>query len=234
MNGPISRIPLAHILVVDDDTRLRELLKQFLHEQGFALCTAANALEAARLMTLFVFDLIVLDVMMPGMTGIEFARSLPDDAPPVLLLTAMAETEDRIAGLEAGADDYLPKPFDPRELVLRIQSILRRTAQEEKKRPLVHFGDYQFDMAQGRLMRGGELFALTTTESQLLRSLAENAGQPVTRATLAQALGGGANERSVDVQITRLRKKIEADGSRPLFIQTVRGSGYMLYAREGS
>jgi two-component system, OmpR family, phosphate regulon response regulator OmpR len=224
---------LAHILVVDDDTRLRELLKAFLHDQHYFVTTASDAKDAARKMDLFQFDLIVLDVMMPGMTGIEFARSLPEDAPPILLLTAMAETEDRIAGLEAGADDYLPKPFDPRELVLRIQSILRRTASGERKRDIVSFGDYRFELSQGKLTRGGEMFALTTGESQLLKALAEHAGQAVTRATLAQVLGGTANERSVDVQITRLRKKIEADGSKPLFIQTVRGSGYMLYANEG-
>ena len=223
----------AHILVVDDDSRLRELLKQFLHDQQFMVSVARDAKDAATQMELFIFDLIVLDVMMPGMTGIEFARTLPDDAPPVLLLTAMAETQDRINGLEAGADDYLAKPFDPRELVLRIQSILRRTQQSEPVRPLVSFGDYQFDLQQGRLLRSGEAFPMTTGEMQLLKTLAEQAGQPVTRVTLAQALGGGASERSVVVQITRLRKKLETDSSRPYFIQTVRGSGYMLYADEG-
>lgn len=223
----------SHILVVDDDARLRELLGTYLREQGFAVTLACDAVDAARKMQMFLFDLMVLDVMMPGMTGIEFARSLPDSAPPILLLTAMAETQDRIAGLEAGADDYLSKPFDPRELVLRIQSILRRTIVEEKVRVVVAFGDYRFDLAQGKLTRDGDMVALTTGESQLLRVLAENAGEAVARAELAQALGGGANERSVDVQITRLRKKIEADSSKPLFIQTVRGSGYMLYSDMG-
>lgn len=218
-----------HILVVDDDVRLRDLLKSFLQEQQYAVTTACDAADASRKMGLFIFDLIVLDVMMPGMTGIEFAQTLPDDAPPVLLLTAMAETEDRIRGLEAGADDYLAKPFDPRELVLRIQSILRRTQLPNRMAERIHFGDFRYDLTQGRLMRNGELVALTTGEGQLLRALAENAGQAVTRAALAQILGSGANERSVDVQITRLRKKLEADSSRPLFIQTVRGSGYMLF-----
>lgn len=222
-----------HILVVDDDARLRELLKQFLRDQSFAVTTAADAADAARKMALFTFDLIVLDVMMPGITGIEFARSLPQGSPPILLLTAMAETEDRIMGLEAGADDYLAKPFDPRELVLRIQSILRRTNVGEKRQELVGFGEYRFDLQQGKLTRAGEIVALTTGEGQLLRALAEEAGQPVLRSALAQALGGGANERSVDVQITRLRKKIEVDSSKPLFIQTVRGSGYILYAQGG-
>lgn len=226
--------PKPHILVVDDDARLRDLLKTFLQEQSLSVTAASDAVDAARKMQLFIFDLIVLDVMMPGMTGIEFAGTLPDDAPPILLLTAMAETQDRIAGLEAGADDYLAKPFDPRELVLRIQSILRRTRTAEKQQERIHFGEYRYDSIQARLTRNGELVALTTGEGQLLKALVDNAGQAVTRAALAQILGSGANERSVDVQITRLRKKIEDDSSRPLFIQTVRGSGYMLYADGGS
>lgn len=223
-----------HILVVDDDARLRDLLRQFLREQNFAVTLAADARDAAQKMQMFIFDLIVLDVMMPGITGIEFAHSLPADAPPVLLLTAMAETEDRIAGLEAGADDYLAKPFDPRELVLRIQSILRRTAQPEKKKLVIAFGDFRFEVEQGRLTRNDEMLALTTGEAQLLKALAEHAGHTVSRTQLAEALGTEANERSVDVQITRLRKKLETDSSRPRFIQTVRGAGYMLYANEGA
>ena len=225
--------PKPHILIVDDDTRLRELLRQFLRDQGFAVTLAAHAKDARAKMALFVFDLIVLDVMMPGETGIEFARTLGNAAPPVLLLTAMVETENRIAGLEAGADDYLAKPFDPRELVLRIQAILRRTVSLTRPRGLIRFGAYRFDLAQGRLTRDGEVVPLTTGESQLLKLLAENVGQAMTRAALAAALGGGANERSVDVQVTRLRKKIEIDSSRPHFIQTVRGAGYMLFENEG-
>lgn len=221
----------THVLVVDDDSRLRDLLKQYLSEQGLIVTTARDAKDAAAKMEWFVFDLIVLDVMMPGVTGVEFARKLPDDAPPILLLTAMAETEDRIAGLEAGADDYLAKPFDPRELVLRIQSILRRTGAGQRPKTVVTFGHFQFDTERGKLTRHGETFPLTTGEMQLLKNLAEQAGQAVPRGTLAQMLG--ANERSVDVQITRLRKKIENDSSRPHYIQTVRGAGYMLYVDEG-
>jgi two-component system phosphate regulon response regulator OmpR len=221
-----------HILVVDDDSRLRELLMAFLREQGFAVTFAIHAADARRKLALFRFDLMVLDVMMPGMTGVEFARELGGAAPPTLLLTAMAETEDRINGLEAGADDYLVKPFEPRELVLRIRAILRRAAQAATgvRRTSVSFGEYQFDLAQGRLQKNGNGFTLTTGESQLLRVLAEKAGEPVTRAELAAAIGAGANERSVDVQMSRLRRKIEEGSGKPLYIQTVRGSGYVLYA----
>jgi two-component system phosphate regulon response regulator OmpR len=167
--------------------------------------------------------------MMPGETGVEFARALGSSSPPILLLTAMAEADDRVAGFEAGVDDYLVKPFEPRELVLRIQAILRRAGTKELRREAVTFGGYQFDLAGMRLQKSGAVVALTTAEGQLLRALAEKSPEPVSRNELAQALGSGANERSVDVQITRLRKKIESDGSKPLYIQTVRGAGYMLY-----
>jgi len=219
-----------HILVVDDDTRLRDLLQQFLRDQNFAVTVAIHAEDARSKLALFQFDLMVLDVMMPGETGVEFARTFQGSKPPILLLTAMAETEDRISGLEAGADDYLVKPFEPRELVLRIQAILRRTTAQETRKASVVFGDYQFNLVKGRLQKNGEIFMLTTGEEQLLRTLAEKAGEAVTRGDLAHKLGSGANERSVDVQITRLRKKIEPDSSKPLYIQTVRGAGYVLYA----
>jgi two-component system phosphate regulon response regulator OmpR len=219
-----------HILVVDDDTRLRELLQTFLRDNGFAVTTAVHAADARRKLALFRFDLMVLDVMMPGETGVEFASKLNGDAPPVLLLTAMTETHDRIRGLEAGADDYLVKPFEPRELVLRIRAILRRTESGQERKPVVSFGEYQFDAAQGRLQKNGAAFTLTTGESQLLSALAKKAGEPVARSELAAALGAGASERSVDVQITRLRKKIEEGGGKPIYIQTVRGAGYVLYA----
>jgi two-component system phosphate regulon response regulator OmpR len=218
-----------HILVVDDDSRLRELLTMFLRDNGFAVTAAIHAIDARRKLSLFVFDLMVLDVMMPGQTGVEFARALGSSAPPILLLTAMAETSDRITGLEAGADDYLVKPFEPRELVLRIRAILRRTELVRGKKAVVNFGDYAFDLTQGKLMKGGAPFTLTTGEGQLLKALATKSGEPVTRAELAAALGGGSNERSVDVQMSRLRKKIE-ESDKPLYIQTVRGAGYVLYA----
>jgi two-component system phosphate regulon response regulator OmpR len=225
--------PKPHILVVDDDSRLRELLTAYLRDQGFAVTAAIHAGDAERKLALFQFDLIVLDVMMPGETGTQFLKRENGRLPPVLLLTAMTGTDDRIGGLEAGADDYLAKPFEPRELVLRLQAILRRTAREETRKTLVTFGAYQFDPAQNRLLKDGEPFALTSGESQLLRTLAEKAGEPVSREDLARAMGVEASERTIDVQITRLRKKIEPSADRPAFIQTVRGAGYVLYAERG-
>ena len=221
--------PKPHILVVDDDNRLRDLLREYLRDQEFAVTVATSAKDARQKLALFLFDLLVLDVMMPGETGVEFARTLGKTAPPILLLTAMAAPDDRISGLEAGADDYLVKPFEPRELVLRIQAILRRTAAAGGHRAQVRFGDYEFDLSAVRLQKGGEVFVLTTSEGQLLKVLAERADEPVARAELAQCLGTNTSERSVDVQVTRLRKKIEADSSRPLYIQTVRGAGYVLH-----
>ncbi len=217
-----------HILVVDDDNRLRDLLKTYLRDQGFAITVAFDADDARSKLALFAFDLMVLDVMMPKETGIDLARSLGKEAPPILLLTAMAEADHRITGFEAGADDYLIKPFEPRELVLRIQAILRRAGAQEQRRHSVHFGEYQFDLATLRLHKGSEVFTLTTGEGQLLKALAEKAGQAVAREDLARVLGAGANERSIDVQMSRLRKKIEPAG-KPRYIQTVRGAGYVLH-----
>ncbi|HEU5047786.1 MAG TPA: response regulator [Rickettsiales bacterium] len=226
MNAPLEK---PHILVVDDDTRLRELLQTYLRDQGFAVTVAVNAKDARAKLALFRFDLMVLDVMMPGETGVELAHSLKREViiPPILLLTAMAETEDRITGLETGADDYLTKPFEPRELVLRIQAILRRTNITSAK-TFIQFGEFRFDLTNGNLQKNTETIFLTTSESQLLKTLAENSPEAVTRSDLAKSLGIGDNERNVDVQITRLRKKIEADSSRPVYIKTVRGSGYAL------
>ena len=215
-----------HILVVDDDTRLRELLQQFLRDNGFSVTVAINAADARKKLALFKFDLIVLDVMMPEETGIEFAKSF-EGGTPILLLTAMAETEDKITGLEAGADDYLVKPFEPRELVLRINAILRRTVQ--KTNSVINFGEYS--LSGGVLRKDDGIISLTSAELQLLTALAEKSPNPVEREELAQILGTSANERNVDVQITRLRKKIELDSSKPVYIQTVRGAGYILYTK---
>ncbi|NBO18704.1 MAG: response regulator [Proteobacteria bacterium] len=222
----------AHILVVDDDDRLRMLLKKFLCEQGFLVTGAADSAEARRKMSWFAFDVIVLDVMMPGESGVELLQSLPEEKKGnVLMLSAMGEAEDRVRGLESGAQDYLVKPFEPKELVLRIRTILRRAA-PPKGMQRVTFGDFEFDMARGQLKKGADAVYLTTGETALLKRLAEHAGKPVPREELAGLLGGG-NERTVDVQITRLRKKIEEEG-RPLHLQTVRGAGYVLYAdKEG-
>jgi two-component system, OmpR family, phosphate regulon response regulator OmpR len=217
----------AHILVVDDDDRLRDLLKRFLNDHGFAVSTAATTADARYLMTLFQFDLMVLDVMIPGESGLEFAASLPRPMLPILMLSARAEAEDRINGLEAGVDDYLTKPFEPKELILRIRAILKRAQSLSASKHHVQFGAYQFDLKNHQLQLGGEPIYLTTTEATLLKVLAERAGSAVSRAELSELASLGS-ERSVDVQITRLRKKLEQP-SQPMFIQTVRGEGYGLF-----
>jgi two-component system phosphate regulon response regulator OmpR len=224
-----------HLLIVDDDERIRLLLQKFLKRNGFLVTGARDASHARRILAGLDFDLIVMDVMMPGEDGISLTRDLREQlGTPILLLTARGETEDRIAGLEAGADDYLPKPFEPKELLLRINAILRRMpeAQTEDMRPKVlYLGAIRYDIERGELWRGEELVRLTATESQLMRIFAETPGEPVSRNKLVEDLGrdgGQAQERAVDVQITRLRRKIEADPKQPRYLQTVRGAGYML------
>ncbi len=220
------------ILVVDDDTRLRRLLQKYLTENGFRVFSAADTKEADSLMGWFVFDLIVADVMMPVESGVEFTRRLRErgESVPVLMLTAMGETNDRINGLEAGADDYLPKPFEPRELLLRINGILRRVMSKppEKQKAEVRFGIHHYDLDEKTLYRGSEKIRLPLAESALLQVLAERAGQDISREELAQKTGNETNLRTIDVQITRLRRKIEPDVRRPKYIQTIRGKGYSL------
>ena len=221
-----------HILVIDDDERLRALLQKYLGEQGFLVSTAANTIEAEEVLRVFSVDGMVLDVMMPGETGIAYATRLRDrvDAPPVLLLTARGEADQRIEGLEAGAADYLGKPFAPKELLLRLENIVARARASQASKRAVQFGDYRFDIAQGRLSYHGAPVYLTSSESDCLRILAEAAGNPVSRETIAVTLGDVNNERSVDVQINRLRKKIEPQPGKPMYIQTIRHAGYVLYA----
>ena len=220
------------ILVVDDDNRLRRLLQKYLTENGFRVFSAADTKEADSLMGWFVFDLIVADVMMPVESGVEFTRRLRErgESVPVLMLTAMGETNDRINGLEAGADDYLPKPFEPRELLLRINGILRRVMSKppEKQKAEVRFGIHHYDLDEKTLYRGSEKIRLPLAESALLQVLAERAGQDISREELAQKTGNETNLRTIDVQITRLRRKIEPDVRRPKYIQTIRGKGYSL------
>lgn len=222
---------LPHILVVDDDRRLRELLRKYLSEHGYLVTTAADAAEArARLGDLAV-DLMVLDVMMPGEDGLSLTRSLRADTPvPILLLTAMSEVDDRIRGLESGADDYLTKPFEPRELLLRVASILRRVPRPSEPAPSreLRLGAFTWAPARSELKRGGEPVHLTTAECQLMEILAASAGEAVSRDDLAARTGNAANPRAVDVQVTRLRKKLEDDPRLPRYLQTVRGMGYML------
>ena len=224
-----------HLLIVDDDERIRELLKKFLMRNGFLVTSARDAAHARRILSGLDFDLIVLDVMMPGEDGMSLTRAIRETSTtPVLLLTARGETEDRIKGLEAGADDYLAKPFEPKELLLRINAILRRMpdVKESDTAPKVlHLGGIRYDIERGEMWQGEEIVRLTATESQLMKIFSANAGQPVSRAKLVEDLGrdrGQAQERAVDVQITRLRRKIEADSKQPRYLQTVRGAGYML------
>ncbi len=218
-----------HILVVDDDTRLRELLRRYLSENGFVVTAAKDAAEARQLLAGLQFDLIVLDVMMPGEDGFSLTESLRrTDTVPILLLTARGDVGDRIEGLEKGADDYLSKPFEPRELLLRISTILRRAGSGNSGRRALSFGACEFDPRSGELLRNDARVHLTEVETALLRSLAERAGAPVSREELIQEGGIDGNERTVDVQVTRLRRKIEPDPRAPRYLQTVRGAGYRL------
>lgn len=222
-----------HVLVVDDDDRLRALLSRFLTEQDFVVATAASAEEAHHLLRSLSFDLLIVDVMMPGQSGLEFTAELRRTSTlPIMLLTANGAPTDRIEGLEAGADDYLPKPFEPRELVLRANAILRRAPKAElggHNRQLA-FGEYRYDVARRELLRGDETIRLTETENDLLALLAGQPGAVVTREALMGAGLVDGSERAVDVLITRLRRKIEADPRQPRHLQTVRGEGYRLVA----
>ena len=220
----------GHILVVDDDTRLRDLLRRFLADQGFRVTTAKDAEEARAKLAAFSFDLLILDVMMPGESGLELTRALRQESQvPILLLTAKSETEDRIAGLSGGADDYLAKPFDPRELTLRAKAILRRfdNGASEAEGPL-RFGAFAFDLQRRELRKGDEPVHLTEAESSLLTALARSPGEAVSRETLMAESPLIGNQRTIDVQMTRLRRKLEADPKYPRYLQTVRGTGYVL------
>jgi two-component system phosphate regulon response regulator OmpR len=226
-----------HLLVVDDDARLRDLLRRYLSDSGFRVTGAADAKEARAQLQSFAFDLIVLDVMMPGENGLALTRSLHAESKslrpvPVLLLTAMAEPEDRINGLEQGADDYLAKPFEPRELVLRIRNILQRhpVPEEPAPPPDIRFAGFRFDLARGELFRGADLVRLTAAETALLSSLAQRAPLAVSREELSQSAQFSGSVRTVDVQMTRLRRKVEPDPRNPRYLQTVRCTGYALRA----
>ena len=225
-----------HLLVVDDDERIRSLLQQFLVQSDYLVSTAEDAKQARTLLSAIEFDLIILDVMMPGQDGISFTaelRTLQNNT-PLLLLTARGETEDRIKGLEAGADDYLPKPFEPKELLLRINAILRRMPdlKEDQMMPkTLSLGHLKYDVARNELWEGETQIRLTTTESQLMKIFTSALGEPISRVDLVTSLGrdvSSAQDRAIDVQITRLRRKIEVNPGQPRYLQTVRGAGYML------
>ena len=224
--------PQAHLLVVDDDERIRGLLQKFLMRHGFLVTIARDALQARRLLAGLEFDLLVLDVMMPGEDGIALTRDLRAKMTvPILLLTAKGEASNRIEGFEAGADDYLVKPFEPKELLLRINAILRRVPQVKLDAgpKVLHLGEVRYDLDRGEMWRGTDPVRLTATEAALMRIFAGQPGAAVSRETLVGDLGADASqERAVDVQITRLRRKIEADPKQPRYLQTVRGEGYML------
>lgn len=221
-----------HILVIDDDQRLRQLLARFLGDRGFLVSQAGSTAEARTLLSSLIFDLMVVDVMMPAETGIEFLADLrrhQSVSTPALMLTALGETRDRIRGLEAGADDYLMKPFEPQELLLRINAILRRvqTASDPSRDPH-HFGGLNFNAKRGELMRGDESIPLTAGEAALLRLFVRRAGVTLSRADVARE-AGLPESRAIDVQITRLRRKIEADPRNPRHLQTVWGQGYVFW-----
>lgn len=231
MVGSFLMDEAPHILVVDDDRRLRDLLHRFLTEHDFRVTTAGDAAEARRHMAAFAFDLLVLDVMMPGENGFELTRSLRgSETVPILMLTARGESDDRITGLELGADDYLVKPFEPRELVARIRNILRRApAAPETAGDTVQLGDFSYDPERLQLNGPAGPVRLTSAEARLLRTLAANIGTPISREALKQRSQLGGNLRAVDVQVTRLRRKFEPDPKVPRYLQTVRGQGYVLW-----
>jgi len=222
----------AHVLVVDDDRRLRALLSSYLVKNGHRVTVAATAAEARAFLDGLTFDIIVLDVMMPGESGFDFAADLRSHSQvPILMLTARGDPRDRVRGLEIGVDDYLAKPFEPRELLLRIGSVLRRAraAPVAKEQAVVRFGPYTFSLDRGELRAGDELVRLTDREREILRLLGANAGSGVSREALSES-GGAAQERTVDVLINRLRRKIERDPANPAYLQTARGTGYRLVA----
>ena len=225
----------AHLMIVDDDERIRVLLQKFLMRHGFLVTAARDASHARRILTGLDFDMLILDVMMPGEDGLSLCRSIRETSQtPILLLTAKCETGNRIEGLEAGADDYLPKPFEPKELLLRINAILRRmpeTPAEDSVPKILNLGDIRYDLERGEMWKAEDLVRLTATEMQLMKIFSAKPGEPISRNKLVEELGrdrGQAQERAVDVQITRLRRKIETDPKQPRYLQTVRGAGYML------
>ncbi|MGE3771092.1 MAG: response regulator [Bdellovibrionales bacterium] len=229
-NPLLSATAAPHILVVDDDQRLRDLLQRFLTEQGFVVATAEHAEAARTLLGALAFDLLVVDVMMPGQNGIDFTKDLRLSSHiPIIILTARGEPDDRITGLEVGADDYLPKPFEPRELVLRINSILRRAPRStDGHSKVVSFGTRKYNLARNELLHNDNPVHLTETEAALLALLANKLGHVVTRDDLVAAGLVQGTERAVDVLVTRLRRKLEEDPRQPRYLHTVRGEGYRL------
>ena len=219
-----------HLLVIDDDTRLRTLLGRFLDENGFQVSLAKDTIEAKSLIANTKFDLLIVDVMLPGETGVEFTTALRQSSPvPIIMLTARGEFEDRIKGLEAGADDYLQKPFEPKELLLRINNVLKRVGVASIDPNVIYFGDFSFNLVDSRLKKGTDFVHITDSEAKILGILCKEKGKAVSREKLSN-LCGDIDERSIDVQITRLRRKIEANPKQPHYLQTVRNHGYVIYS----
>ena len=221
----------SHILIVDDDRRIRELLATYLASHGYRVTGAANAAEAGKAMAGLAFDLVVLDVMMPGENGFSFAANLrgQGNTIPILMLSALADSADRIKGLTQGSDDYLAKPFEPEELLLRLRNLLRRAVPSVSAAKIVRFGDCVFDIESGELLKAQRRLHLTSREKEILRALARQVGVTLARADFASN-GSDEGVRAIDVQINRLRQKIEIDPTQPIYLQTVRGHGYCLYA----
>lgn len=218
-----------HLLVIDDDTRLRNLLGRFLEENGFQISLAKDTTEAKSLIAENNFNLLIVDVMLPGETGVDFTAGLrKSSAIPVIMLTARGEFEDRIKGLEAGADDYLQKPFEPKELLLRINNVLKRVGVNSEDPNICRFGDFSFNLLDSRLKKGENFVHITDSEAKILAILCQEKGKAVSREKIS-ALCGNIDERSIDVQITRLRRKIEINPKQPHYLQTVRNRGYVIY-----
>ena len=221
---------IPHILIVDDDKRILELVKNYLNNNNFRISTANNSLEARKKLESIDYDLIILDIMMPGETGLELTKSLKKTNlnNPILLLSALGETEDRINGLEMGAEDYLPKPFEPKELLLKIKNLLKGNNEKIVKRNFVKFGPFKFNIKKEILTKNNLRIILTPSESKILNILAKNNGNPIYREDLSKILQISLQSRALDVQITRLRRKIEKNKKFPTYLQTVRGRGYVL------
>tara|TARA_B100000378_G_scaffold2204_1_gene1940 strand:- start:558 stop:1235 length:678 start_codon:yes stop_codon:yes gene_type:complete len=218
----------AHILIVDDDDRIRELVKQYLNDYDFLVTTANNAEDAKQKIDIIKFDLIVLDIMMPGQSGLEFTNENKKKiGTPIILLTAKGEATDRIEGLEIGADDYLAKPFEPKELILRIRNILEKTKSKSQKR-VVNFSNVNIDLNKLLIIKNNKEFKINNTEKIILEKMINSPGQTCTREEIGKLINL-YKERSIDVIITRLRKKIEDDPKNPKYLQTIRGAGYVLW-----
>ncbi len=220
-----------HILIVDDDKRILQLLKKFLDNSGYMASVALSVAEAESLMEYFVFDLLILDVMLPGVTGVEFAATIKGNKihVPIILLTALAEIEDKVRGLEAGADDYLSKPFDPRELLLRTKNLIEIYGYNRLKKKVIQFGNCSYNIESKEFTKNNIVVLLSSTEQKLLEILIKSKQKPLSREEISERMGD-LNERSIDVQIVRLRSKIENDPKKPQFLQTIRNEGYVLYS----